>query len=205
MTARLTLTPRSADDIQILRRATIGEGWGQLERFHIKYRRFDGNWSEAIDRDLYTIGEVAAVLLYDPKQDTVLLTEQFRTCGLRYGEATWLVEIVAGLIDGDDDPEETARREAKEESGCDIADLVHISTNYSSPGGYGERMHLYAASADLSKAGGFFGLAHEHEDIRAVVVPFTDALAACDDGRIIDGKTLIAVNWLARHKDRLVQ
>lgn len=203
MTSRLTLTTRNTDDIQILGREVIGEGWGQLERYHLKHRRFDDSWSQAIDRDLYTIGEVAAVLVYDPKQDIVLLTEQFRTCGLRYGEATWLVEIVAGLIDGDDDPEETARREAKEESGCDIADLVHISTHYSSPGGCGERIYLYAAAADLSEAGGIFGLAHEHEDIRAVVVPFTDALAACDDGRIIDGKTLIAVNWLARHKDKL--
>ncbi len=202
MSSRLTLTERSTDDIDILQRNTLGQGWGTLERFHLKHRRFDGEWSDPIDRDLYTIGEVAALLLYDPARDTVLLTEQFRTCGLRYGEATWLVEIVAGLIDGNDAPEETARREAKEEAGCDVADLVHISTNYSSPGGYGERMHLYAAAADLSNAGGFFGLAHEHEDIRAVVVPFSDALAACDDGRIIDGKTLIALNWLARHKSK---
>ncbi len=203
MTSRLTPTTRSTDDIQILKRDVIGEGWGQIERYHLKHRRFDGSWSEPIDRDLYTIGEVAAVLLYDPKQDTILLTEQFRTCGLHYGEATWLLEIVAGLIDGNDDPEETARRETKEEAGCDVTELVHISTNYSSPGGYGERIYLYAAAVDLSDAGGFFGLAHEHEDIRAVVVPFTDALAACDDGRIIDGKTLIALNWLARHKAKL--
>lgn len=203
MSSTLSLTQRNTNDIEVLKRDVLGQGWGTLERYHLKHRRFDNTWSEEIDRDLYTIGEVAAVLLYDPKCDTVLLTEQFRTCGLRYGEATWLVEIVAGLIDGDDAPEETARREANEEAGCDVGALVHISTNYSSPGGYGERMHLYAASADLSEAGGYFGLAHEHEDIRAIVVSFTDALAACDDGRIIDGKTLIALNWLARHKTKL--
>jgi ADP-ribose pyrophosphatase len=203
MSSPLTLTQRTTKDIEVLKRDVLGQGWGTLERYHLKHRRFDDTWSDEIDRDLYTIGEVAAVLLYDPKHDTVLLTEQFRTCGLRYGEATWLVEIVAGLIDGDDAPQETARREAKEEAGCDVGKLVHISTNYSSPGGYGERMHLYAAGADLSEAGGFFGLAHEHEDIRALVVPFSDALAACDDGRIIDGKTLITLNWLARHKAKL--
>ncbi len=200
MNSRLTLTKRTNDDVEIIQKELLGKGWGTLERYHLKHRRFDNDWSEPIDRDLYTIGEVAAVLLYDPQADTVLLTEQFRTCGLRYGEATWLVEVVAGLIDGSDDPEETARREAKEEAGCDVAELVHISTTYSSPGGYGERIYLYAASADLSEAGGFFGLAHEHEDIRAMVVPFDDALTACDDGRIIDGKTLIALNWLSRHK-----
>lgn len=203
MSSRLTRTLRTAEDIRILKKETIGRGWGTLERFHLQHRRFDGSWSEPIDRDLYTIGEVAAVLLYDPGQDSVLLTEQFRTCGLRYDEATWLVEIVAGLIDGNDNPEDTARREAKEEAGCEIGELVHISTNYSSPGGYGERMHIYAAATDLSEAGGFYGLAHEHEDIRADVVPFSDALAACDDGRIIDGKTIIALNWLSRHKSKL--
>ncbi len=203
MSSRLTLTPRTADDVQVLKKETIGEGWGTLERYHLKHRRFDDTWSELIDRDLYTIGEVAAVLLYDPRADTVLLTEQFRTCGLRYGETTWLIEVVAGLIDGSASPEETARREAKEEAGCSIDELMPITTTYSSPGGYGERIYLYAASADLSEAGGIFGLAHEHEDIRATVVPFDDALAACDDGRIVDGKTLIALNWLSRHKEEL--
>jgi len=200
MEPHLTLTSRTMNDVDIVERKTIAKGWGTLERFHLRHKRYDGSWSEIIDRDLYTIGEVAAVLPYDPGRDAVLLTEQFRPCGLRYGEVTWLIEMVAGLIEAGATPEETARRETLEEAGCVVTELAHVSTYYSSPGGYGERMHLYAAKVDLADAGGHFGLAHEHEDIRAMVVPFADALAACDDGRIIDGKTLIALNWLARHK-----
>lgn len=200
MDQRLTLTERTTDDIEIDDRTILGKGWGTLERFRLRHRRYDGSWSETIERDLYTIGEVAAVLIYDPKLDAVLLTEQFRTCGLRYGEATWLVEIIAGMIDGHASPEATARREAIEEAATEISGLVPITTTYSSPGGYGERIYVFAATADLSRAGGVHGLDHEHEDIRTFVVPLDEALAACDDGRIVDSKTLIALNWLVRHK-----
>lgn len=202
MPTTLTLTPRTAADIEVLEKTELAKGWGSLERFRLRHKKYDASWSEVIDRDIYTIGEVAAVLLYDPALDAVLLTEQFRTCGLKYDDATWLVEIVAGLIEPGVAPDETARREAREETGTTISHLHHISTFYSSPGGNGERMHLYLATADLTGAGGQFGLAHEHEDIRATLVTFDDALAACDDGRIVDAKTLVALNWLARHKPR---
>lgn len=202
MSLKLTQSTRTNADIEILNRQELGRGWGTLERYHLRHRRFDGSWSEVVDRDLYTIGEVAAVLIFDPAKNTVLLTEQFRTCGLRYDEATWLSEIVAGLVEKDASPIETAKREAFEETGCDVENLDLITTYFSSPGGCGEKMHLYIATADLADAGGHFGLAHEHEDIRATVVSFDDALVACDDGRIIDSKTLIALNWLSRHKDK---
>ncbi len=202
MSNDLTQTRRTNDDIDIIARKKLAQGWGTLERYRLRHRRYDNSWSEAIDRDLYTIGEVASVLIYDPKTDTVLLTEQFRTCGLHHGEATWLIEIVAGLIDKDATPLETARREAFEETGSKIESLTHATTIYSSPGGYGERNYLYVATADLSKAGGYFGLVQEHEDIRAFVCSFDDALAACDDGRIVDAKTIIALGWLSRHKSQ---
>jgi len=202
MSSKLTQSRRSNSDIEILDRRELGRGWGTLERYHLRHRRYDGSWSEVIDRDLYTIGEVSAVLIFDPVKNTVLLTEQFRTCGLRYGKATWLIEIVAGLIEEGTSPIETAKREAFEETRCDVENLDLITTVYSSPGGYGEKIHLFIATANLTEAGGHFGLAHEHEDIRATVVSFDDALAACDDGRIIDSKTLITLNWLSRHKGK---
>lgn len=203
MKPHLVPTARSLDDVDIHSRETIGQGWGRLERFVLRHRRFDGEWSEAITRDLYTIGEVAMIIPYDPALDAVLLIEQFRTCGLYWNEATWLIEAVAGLVDTDETPMQVAQREAIEEANCKISHPVHIATVYSSPGGYGERTHMYAGIADLSGTGGIHGLAHEHEDIRAIAVPLDEAYAAAMDGRIRDAKTILMIQWLTANKAKL--
>jgi ADP-ribose pyrophosphatase len=203
MERRLIPTPRTLDDVDIKSRELLGQGWGKLERFTFRHKRFDGTWSEPIQRDLYTIAEVSMVMPYDPVLDAVILIEQFRTCGLYWGEATWLFEAVAGIVDPGETPPEVATREAMEEAGCAIAAPVHIATVFSSPGGYGERTYMYAARADLSKVGGLHGLAHEHEDIRAVAVPLDEAYAGAMDGRIRDAKTILMIQWLTAHKSRL--
>tara|TARA_R110002124_G_scaffold103539_1_gene252657 strand:+ start:2509 stop:3120 length:612 start_codon:yes stop_codon:yes gene_type:complete len=203
MERRLIPSPRTLDDIDIKRRDLIGQGWGKLERFTFRHRRFDDQWSEEVTRDLYTIGEVSMIIPYDPTLDAVLLVEQFRTCGLYWGEATWLFEAVAGIIDPGETPPEVAMREAMEEAACAIALPILIATVYSSPGGYGERTHMYAGRADLSAAGGIHGLAHEHEDIRAVAVPLDEAMVATADGRIRDAKTMLMIQWLAMNKSKL--
>jgi ADP-ribose pyrophosphatase len=204
MEDRLVPTPRTLDDVDIKSRELIGRGWGKLERFTFRHRRFDGAWSDIVTRDMYTIGEVSMVIPYDPALDAVVLIEQFRTCGLVWGEATWLFEAVAGIIDPGETPAEVARREASEEAGCEVGEPVLISVAYSSPGGYGERTHMHAAKADLSGIGGLHGLAHEHEDIRAVVVPLTEAYAATQDGRVRDAKTILMIQWLILNKTRMM-
>lgn len=203
MESRLTPTPRTLADVDIRARETLGQGWGRLERFTLRHRRFDGTWSDIIQRDLYTIAEVGMVLPYDPKLDAVVLIEQFRTCGLYWGEATWLFEAVAGIVDPGETPPEVARREAMEEAGCAIDAPIPIATVYSSPGGYGERTHMFAARTDLSDIGGTHGLAEEHEDIRAVVVPLVEAYAACLDGRVREAKTILMIQWLMLNKSKL--
>ena len=112
MESRLVPTPRSLADVEIRSRDIIGKGWGKLERFVFRHRRFDGEWSEEVTRDVYTIAEVVNVLPYDAKRDAVVLIEQFRTCGLVWGEATWLFEAVAGIREKGEGPEDVARREA---------------------------------------------------------------------------------------------
>ncbi|MDR3498733.1 MAG: NUDIX domain-containing protein [Parvibaculum sp.] len=203
MDARLTPTPHTLADVDIRSRETLGQGWGRLERFTLRHRRFDGTWSEVIQRDLYTIAEVGMVLPYDPKLDAVVLIEQFRTCGLFWGEATWLFEAVAGIVDPGETPPEVARREAMEEAGCTIDAPIPIATVYSSPGGYGERTYMFAARTDLSAIGGTHGLAEEHEDIRAVVVPLVEAYLACLDGRVREAKTILMIQWLMLNKSKL--
>ena len=95
-----------------------------------------------------------------------------------------------------------ARRELLEGTGFDMAgDPEHLSTFYISPGGTSERMELYLAR--VRRSDGILsqtGLARESEDIRTHVIPFQEALRMVDDGRIVDGKTILALLMM---KDRL--
>jgi ADP-ribose pyrophosphatase len=203
MEPRLIPTPRSLADIELKTREIIGRGWGRIERFVFRHKRFDGGWSDEVTRDVYTIAEVVNVLPWDPKLGAVVLIEQFRTCGLVWGEATWLFEAVAGIREEGEAPEDVARREAEEEAGCSLTRLHPVSTVWSSPGGYGERASLFVGEADLSAVGGIHGLAHEHEDIRAIVVPLAEALQAAKDGRITDAKTILLIQWLALNSQEI--
>lgn len=203
METRLIPTPRTLADIDIRSRELLGRGWGKLERFTFRHRRFDGAWSQVITRDLYTIAEVAMVLPYDAALDAVVIIEQFRACGLYWSEATWLFEAIAGIVDEGETPVDVAKREAREEADCAVGEPVPIATVFSSPGGYGERTHMFAAAADLSRIGGVHGLVEEHEDIRAVVVPLAEAYAAAMDGRIRDAKTILMIQWLTTNKYKL--
>ena len=52
-------------------------------------------------------------------------------------------------------------------------------------------------------AGGVFGVAHEDEDIRTLVLPAEEAFAMVADGRIIAANGVIPLLWLQLHRERL--
>lgn len=206
MEPKLTPSAFTLDDIDLAGRETLFEGRGRVERFDFRYRRHDGDWSDSVRREIYCTGEASHLLIWDPKLDAVLLIEQCRPAGLVWQEPTWLIEGVAGMIEGGETPEETARREAWEEAGCTVDALHRIGVVFSAPGSMGERTHLFCATADLSEAhGGVHGLDHEHEDIRTLVVPLEEALRAIDDGRLHDAKTMVLLTWLGRNREKIAQ
>ena len=58
------------------------------------------------------------------------------------------MELVAGIVEPGEDPEQAMRRELLEEMGYEALALTHISTFYVSPGGSSERVILYCADVD---------------------------------------------------------
>ncbi len=173
------------------------QGWHVLRRTTFDYHRSDGRW-ESQQRETYDRGNGAAVLLYDRDRATVLLTRQFRYPAYVNDHLDgMLIEVAAGLLDGDD-PESAIRREASEELGVAIRTIEHVYDAYMSPGSVTERVHFYAAAytpADRSSAGG--GVADEGEDIEILELEFADALTMIADGRITDGKTIMLLQWAA--------
>ncbi|PZQ37353.1 MAG: ADP-ribose diphosphatase, partial [Ectopseudomonas oleovorans] len=135
--------------------------------------------------------------------DEVVLIEQFRVGAMDKADNPWLLELVAGLIDKDEEPEEVARREAVEEADLILGPLWPITQYFPSPGGSDEFVHLFLGRCDSSGAGGVHGLPEEGEDIRVHVMPLADALAAVRDGRINNAASIIALQWLALNRDEV--
>lgn len=190
-------------DVEILARETCFQGYFRIDRYRLRHRLHGGGWSGEMTRELFERGHAVAVLPYDPAADAVVLIEQFRIGAYAAGFSPWLIEIVAGIIDEGEAPEAVARREAREEAGCTITDLVPVHRYLSSPGGMSESVALYCGRVDSAGVGGVHGLADEHEDIKVEAVPWAEARRRLDGGEIRNSVTIIALQWLALHRDDL--
>jgi ADP-ribose pyrophosphatase len=193
----------SADNVDILEKSTSFQGYFRVDRYVLKFRRFDGGWSPAVSREIFERGHAVGLILYDPVLDQVGLCEQFRPGALAAGWDPWLIEIPAGIIDEGQTPESVAIREAKEETGIEIDEVVPARRYLVTPGGSSETMQLFAARFDATKLKGVHGLEEEGEDIRVFPLAADEAFSWVESGRICNGMTIIALAWLARHRDAL--
>ena len=116
------------NDVEILDKETAFQGYFRIDRYRLRHRLFAGGWSEAITREVFERGHVVGVLPYDPIEDRVVLIEQFRIGAYAAGFSPWLIEIVAGVIEAGEEPEEVARRETLEETGCSVTELMPVTT-----------------------------------------------------------------------------
>ena len=188
---------------EVIKRENCFKGFYQLDRLHVRHELFKGGMSQEISRELFVRHDAVCVLPYDARRDELVLIEQFRVGAMGKGVSPWLVEMVAGLIDKDESPEDVAHREGKEEADLDFSELRPITRYFPSPGGSDEYVHLYLGRCDSSAAGGLHGLEEEGEDIRVKVWTFDDALQAVHDGKIINAATIIAIQWLALNRDEI--
>jgi ADP-ribose pyrophosphatase len=194
-----------SDDCEILERDVVYRGFFRIERFRLRHRLYRGGWTTPMEREVFERDLAVGVLLYDPAADAVVLVEQFRLPPLLAGFPAWQTEIVAGIVDAGDGAEaDVARREAHEEAGIEIVgDLVPIHRIMPSPGGSSEIIAIYCGRVDSRNAGGFHGLADEHEDIKVLVQGYADAMARVRAGTIVNGPTVLALYWLAANRARL--
>ena len=192
-------SPVSSEPVEIIERTTAFDGYFRVERYRLRHRLYRGGMGPEIVREVFERGQVAAVLPVDPQRDEVVLIEQFRIGAYAVGWDPWLLEGVAGIIEPGEDAESVCRREAREEADCELTELVPIAHFISSPGAVTETVHLYCGRTDSTHLGGVFGLAEEGEDIMVKVMRLADALELLENGRIVNAKTIIALQWLALH------
>jgi ADP-ribose pyrophosphatase len=174
-----------------------------MDQLTIRHQRFAGD-ELTIKRELLDRHDAVCVLLIDLSREQAVLVEQFRVGALRE-DNPWLMELVAGLIDKDESPEEVARREAMEEAGVEIGRMEFITRYMPSPGGTNERIFLYVGEVDSSKASGIHGLDEEGEDIRVHCVPLSQTYDWVKDGLINNAAAIIALQWLQLNFQQLTK
>lgn len=194
-----------ASDVKVEKRETVFQGFFRMDKLWLTHPRFDGRNMPVFTRELFIRGDATCVLPYDPQRDEVVLLEQFRLGALSHDQSPWLLELVAGMNEDGESPEEVAQREGQEEAGLTFEPLEKICNYLVSPGGSTEMIHLYCGRVSTEGAGGLFGMEHEHEDIRAHVVCAEDAIAMIRDGRINNAAAIIALQWLELNRARLIE
>lgn len=190
-------------DVKVEKRETVFQGFFRMDKLWLTHRRFDGREMPTFTRELFIRGDATCVLPYDPERDEVVLLEQFRLGALGRDQSPWLLELVAGMNEDGESPEEVAQREGQEEAGLTFKPLDKICDYLVSPGGSTELIHLYCGRISTESAGGLFGMEHEHEDIRAHVFSADEAIAMIYDGRINNAAAIIALQWLQLNRPRL--
>lgn len=194
-------------DFEIQEKTICFQGFFRLERYRLRHHKFNGEWSRSITRELFERGHAAAVLPYDPQTDEVLLIEQFRAGAMSAPGGPWLLEVVAGIIETNETPEQVVTRESIEEASCQINNLIPLYNYMVSPGGTTEQITLFCGQVTMGtvKTGSIHGNHGEDEDIKVHVMSLDKAIKLLNTRRITSANTIIALQWLALNRDSVRQ
>ncbi len=190
-------------DVEILDRLKVYDGFFKMSRYRLKHKKVEGGYTKELIRECFERPPAVGVLLYDPYKDNVVMLEQFRIGCLDAHTGPWQMELVAGIVEKGEKPTDVAHREAKEEAGTDVLDLEYICEYYPSPGGSNEKLTLYCGGVDSTGVGGVHGVEEEGEDIWVQVFSREEAWTAMRENYIGNAATIIALQWLQMHWQRL--
>ena len=185
-----------ADRIRVKDVRLLSDNHYTLKTTTFEWRRNDGEW-QTQHRESYDRGNGATLLPYDLTQRTVVLVRQFRYPTYVNGHDDLLIEAAAGLLDNAS-PELRIRAEAEEETGYRLREVRKVFEAFMSPGSVTEKLHFFVAEYDPSmRIGDGGGIADEGEEIEVLELPIDEALAMIADGRIVDAKTIMLLQYAA--------
>jgi ADP-ribose diphosphatase len=119
----------------------------------------------------------------------VILVRQYR-----YAVTTELLEIPAGTLEPNENPENCARRELEEETGYRCKEITKILECFVAPGYSTEKIHIYLAK-DLTKTRTHM---EDDENINLETYPLSEALDMIRSGSIKDAKTIAGLQGVAQ-------
>ena len=186
--------------VELERTERVFDGFLKLDRSFLRHEMPSGQMSPPLMRLNVERGDGAGALLVNRRNGTLVLTRQFRYANWKRGDGGFLLEIPAGVVPPGKEPEAVARQELVEEAGYHLEQLRFMLMFYASPGTTTERVFLYYAEVEdhhKRSAGG--GVEAEQEFIEVIEMPIAEAIAKVERGEIVDGKTVIALQWYQTH------
>src|SRR6202790_1463496 len=185
-----------SDRIRVKNVRVLSDHHYTLKSTTFAWRRANGEW-QTQHRESYDRGNAATLLPYNLAQRTVVLVRQFRYPAYVNGYDDLLIEAAAGLLDNET-PEVRIRAEVEEETGYRLGEIRKIFEAFMSPGAVTEKLHFFVAEYEASmRVGRGGGVPDEGEDIEVMELPIDQALAGIGDGRIVDAKTIMLLQYAA--------
>jgi len=182
-------------NFKVTNKKNLYDGFFKMNEVSLKYKKYDGSWSNEIKRELFGGAQVSAVLPYDPIKKEIVLIQQFRPGTISRNTNNYLKEIVAGIIDPSESPEIAAKRECLEETGYKIKKLTSIQGYYPAPGSSESFYHLFLGEVDSKNEKKIMGLDTENEDILVESYNISQVKKMMQNGELINGLSLIAIQW----------
>jgi nudix-type nucleoside diphosphatase (YffH/AdpP family) len=185
-----------ADRIRVKDVRLLSDDHYTLKTTTFEWRRANGEW-QTQHRESYDRGNGATLLPYHLEQRTVVLVRQFRYPAYVNGYDDLLIEAAAGLLDNAS-PEARIRAEAEEETGYRLREVHKVFEAFMSPGSVTEKLHFFVAEYEPEmRVGSGGGIADEGEDIEVLELSIDEAFAMIADGRIVDAKTIMLLQYAA--------
>lgn len=127
------------------------------------------------------------VVALTPEREVVLI-EQYR-----HGSDGMTIEIPGGIVDHDEDPAETARRELLEETGYNCGEVIPLGVSAPNPAIQDNLQHHYLALGCVKTGETSFD---EHESIRTFLMPLEQIPEEIRSGRITHSLVIAAFHYL---------
>ena len=180
---------------KIINKKNLYKGFFNLNKYQFIHQKHDGNWTNEVEREIFSGAHVSTLLPYDPIKKEIILIKQFRAGVISRYDDDYLYEIVAGIIDNNEKPEETAKRECLEETGCEVNKIKTIQSYFPAPGSSESYYHLFLGEVNSFKGKRIMGLKNENEDILVKAFKVDHVRKMLKNKQIINGLTLIALQW----------
>lgn len=182
-------------NVRNIKKELLSNNWYSLNKVTFEYQREDGEWETQI-REAYDRGNGAAILLFNIKKGTVVLTKQFRMPTYLNGNVDgMMVEACAGLLEKGN-AEETIKMEVEEETGYKIDKVEKIFEAYMSPGSVTEILYFFIGQyEDAMKVSEGGGAEDETENIEVLELDFKKAVEMMKTGEIKDAKTIMLLQY----------